>query len=416
MVTQDQKIGTLTIARRRFIDDHESRLLTVIANIAANAVLRTSLHEAAQRSARQMTAVSEIGRVLSEKLELPVIFKRLDHYLYEVLPDVTSVFISFYSDQHRQFTCQYASLERVPVEIAAFPPAPLEPQGVGTQSEVVYTRQPLVINNLEARLAQLNGNVTLVGSSGQTPQSGLYAPMLVYDQVIGVIQVQSMTANRFSAEDAEALSLVANTAAVAIENARLLNDLQRSNQELIQAYDTTLAGWSRALDLRDHETEGHTQRVAEQVVKLASALGITGDELANIRRGALLHDIGKMGIPDNILLKPGPLTPEEMEIMRRHPQYAFDLVQPIEYLRGALDIPYCHHEKWDGSGYPLGLKGEQIPLGARIFAVIDVWDALCSDRPYRPSWVEKDAVNYICAESGRHFDPQVVEAFTKMFA
>jgi len=168
--------------------------------------------------------------------------------------------------------------------------------------------------------------------------------------------------------------------------------------------------------LRDHETEGHTQRVAEQVVKLASILGITGDELANIRRGALLHDIGKMGIPDNILLKPGPLTPEEMEIMRRHPQYAFDLVQPIEYLRGALDIPYCHHEKWDGSGYPLGLKGEQIPLGARIFAVIDVWDALCSDRPYRPSWVEKDAVDYICAESGRHFDPQVVEAFTRMLA
>lgn len=191
-------------------------------------------------------------------------------------------------------------------------------------------------------------------------------------------------------------------------------NLQRANKELAQAYDETLKGWSLALELRDNETLGHSERVTEMTLRLARAMGIDNDELTHIRRGALLHDIGKMGIPDSILNKPGPLNDEEWEIMRQHPVYAYDLLCPIAYLRPALDIPYSHHEKWDGTGYPCGLKGEQIPLAARIFTVADVWDALCSSRSYRDAWPEEKVRTYICEQASIYFDPQVVNIFLKL--
>jgi putative nucleotidyltransferase with HDIG domain len=197
---------------------------------------------------------------------------------------------------------------------------------------------------------------------------------------------------------------------------QMAETLQERDAELTLAYDTTLEGWARALELRDLETEGHTQRVTELAIRLARAMGVPEAELVHVRRGALLHDIGKMGIPDSILLKPGKLTDEEWQIMRRHPVYAFEMLLPICYLRPALDIPYCHHEKWDGSGYPRGLKGEEIPLAARIFAVADVWDALRSHRPYRKAWSDEKALKYICEQAGKHFDPRVMEAFLQMLA
>ncbi|MCG8349338.1 MAG: response regulator [Chloroflexales bacterium] len=183
------------------------------------------------------------------------------------------------------------------------------------------------------------------------------------------------------------------------------------NTELLQAYDATLEGWSKALELRDEETEGHTQRVTEVAVRLARAMGVDEEALVHIRRGALLHDIGKLGIPDNILLKPGPLTDEEWVTMRLHPVYAYEWLKPIDFLHAALDIPYYHHEKWDGSGYPCGLRGEDIPLAARIFAVIDVWDALSNDRPYRKAWPLERVHEHIRSGTGSHFDPQVVTSF-----
>lgn len=195
---------------------------------------------------------------------------------------------------------------------------------------------------------------------------------------------------------------------------RELGRLSNSAKELRAAYDSTIEGWSRALDLRDKETEGHSIRVTEHIVRLAAELGMSEEELSHVRRGALLHDIGKMGIPDQILFKPGPLTDGEWAIMRRHPTFAYELLAPIAYLHPSIDIPHCHHEKWDGSGYPQGLKGEEIPLSARIFAVIDVWDALTSDRPYRPAWPREMARNLIRDEAGRHFDPRVVEKFLEM--
>lgn len=187
--------------------------------------------------------------------------------------------------------------------------------------------------------------------------------------------------------------------------------LQIAHADLQEAYDRTIEGWVKALDLRDRETEGHTQRVTEITVKLARKLNCTEEELIHIRRGALLHDMGKMGIPDEILQKPGPLTDDEWVVMRRHPQYAYQMLSPIKYLSQALIIPYYHHERWDGSGYPHKLKGKDIPLHARLFSVVDVWDALQSDRPYRKGLPSKEIVEYLQKEAGRLFDPEIVEIF-----
>lgn len=192
------------------------------------------------------------------------------------------------------------------------------------------------------------------------------------------------------------------------------SNLERAHTELKAAYDATIEGWSRAMDLRDRETEGHTQRVTQLTLKLAEAAGMDQTELVQVRRGALLHDIGKLGVPDAVLHKPDKLNDEEWELMRQHPQLAHDMLYPIEYLRPALDIPYCHHEKWDGTGYPRGLKGAEIPLSARIFAVVDVWDALTNDRPYRKAWQREVALTYLQEQSGKHFDPQIVGLFFKV--
>ncbi len=190
--------------------------------------------------------------------------------------------------------------------------------------------------------------------------------------------------------------------------------LESAYLDLREAYDHTIEGWVRALDLRDRETETHTLRVTDMTVRLARAMGISKSKIVHIRRGALLHDIGKMGVPDSILNKLDELTPQDWDIMKKHPMYAYEMLSPIAYLLPALDIPYCHHEKWDGTGYPRGLKGEEIPLPARIFAVVDVWDALRSNRPYRGGWPEKEVLDHIRSLSGVHFDPQVVDVFFKL--
>jgi HD-GYP domain-containing protein (c-di-GMP phosphodiesterase class II) len=212
------------------------------------------------------------------------------------------------------------------------------------------------------------------------------------------------------------LETLAGQAAIAIDNAQLFEGLQQSNTELSLAYDATIAGWSRAMDMRDRETEGHTQRVTDLTLKLGRAMNIRESELRHIRHGALLHDIGKMGIPDSILLKEDTLTDEEWERMSQHPGFAYEMLSSIRYLQPALDIPYCHHEKWDGTGYPRGLRGSEIPIAARIFAVADVWDAITSDRPYRKAWSKEEALEHIREQSGKYFDPQVVEEFFRLIS
>ncbi|OGL45040.1 MAG: hypothetical protein A2W05_08525 [Candidatus Schekmanbacteria bacterium RBG_16_38_10] len=239
-------------------------------------------------------------------------------------------------------------------------------------------------------------------------------PLIAKGQIKGVLELFHRALLDSGPEWLEFLETIADQAAIAIDNATLFDDLQRSNIELTMAHDTAIEGWSRAMDLRDKETEGHTQRVTQMTLRIAREMGIKEEELVHIKRGALLHDIGKMGVPDNILLKPAPLTDEEWVMMKRHPKDAYDMLYPIEYLRPALDIPYCHHEKWDGTGYPRGLKGEEIPLTARIFAVVDVMDALHSDRPYRPAWSKETIFEHIRSLAGTHFDPKVVEVFLKI--
>jgi PAS domain S-box-containing protein/putative nucleotidyltransferase with HDIG domain len=198
------------------------------------------------------------------------------------------------------------------------------------------------------------------------------------------------------------------------ERKKAEKELQDAHNNLQEAYERTIEGWVRALDLRDRETEGHTQRVTELTLKVARSLGFNAEELSHIRRGALLHDMGKMAIPDEILQKPGPLNETEWEKMRQHPIHAYNMLSPISYLHPALEIPFCHHERWDGSGYPRGLKGEEIPKVARLFAIVDVWDALCSDRPYRKKMPREEVITYLREKAGQLFDPKLVEIFLKV--
>lgn len=240
-------------------------------------------------------------------------------------------------------------------------------------------------------------------------------PLISKGIVKGVLELMHRSPLALDRERQDFLEAMASQAAIAIDNAVLFDDLQRSNTELVLAYDATLEGWARALDLRDRVTERHTERVTELTVNLARAMGVREEDIVHIRRGALLHDIGKIGVSDSILRKEGPLTPEERELMRRHPAYAFTMLKPIAYLRPALDIPYCHHEWWDGNGYPRGLKGEQIPLAARIFALADVWDAILSaDRTYRQPLTRGEACEHIRTLRGNHLDPKVVDMFLGM--
>jgi PAS domain S-box-containing protein/putative nucleotidyltransferase with HDIG domain len=209
-------------------------------------------------------------------------------------------------------------------------------------------------------------------------------PMLTKGHLQGVIELYAKRAFVPDAEWFEFLETFADQGAIAVESVLLFRSLERSNVELQLAYDKTIEGWAYALDLKDEETAGHSQRVTQMTVRLAQRIGVDQRELIHIQRGALLHDIGKMGVPDSVLLKRGPLSDEERKLIEQHTVYAYELLSPIDFLRPAIDIPYCHHERWDGTGYPRGLAGEEIPLAARIFAIVDVYDALTSERPYRP--------------------------------
>jgi PAS domain S-box-containing protein len=280
--------------------------------------------------------------------------------------------------------------------------------GEGFAGKAVINRQIVHIPDLNESPGKLYKSKH-IGAEAFVTYFGI--PLIAKGQVKGVLEVFHRTRKEVDSDWLSFLETLAGQAAIAIENATLLEDLQKSNTELMLAYDATLEGWVKILELRDHQTEGHTHRVIDMTLRLSKMIGMEDDQLQHIRRGALLHDIGKMGIPDSILLKPEPLTLDEWEIMRQHPVYAYELLAPIDYLQPALMIPYCHHEKWDGTGYPRGLKAEEIPLPARIFAVTDVWDALTSDRPYRPAWTSEATYSYIAEQAGKFFDPGITEAF-----
>lgn len=279
--------------------------------------------------------------------------------------------------------------------------------GEGYAGKVALERSMIIIPDLaKAESSSLN----LAIDENFVAYYGL--PLIAKGQLKGVLEVfQHKPYNLLDEEWLAFLETLAEQAAIAIDNTQMFNNLQQINFELVMAYDATIEGWSYALDLRDKETEGHTQRVANLTTELCKKFGLSDKEIMNARWGALLHDIGKMGIPDAILQKPEKLTESEWEIMKMHPVFARNMLDRVNYLKSAIDIPYCHHEHWDGSGYPHGLKNEQIPIAARIFAVVDAWDALTSDRPYRPAWPKNEALDYIKSAAGTQFDPQVVKVF-----
>jgi putative nucleotidyltransferase with HDIG domain len=279
-------------------------------------------------------------------------------------------------------------------------------------NNVVSTKAPVYIE--DARHAPLSPAEKVVVDSRHLV-SILYFPLLLKEEVIGVFIVGTTDETRlFTSNEIDLCYILSFQVSLAIANALLYKKAQQSIADLSRAYDTTLEGWSRLLDMRDHITEEHTLRVVDLTVALASRMGIPDSDLGHIRRGALIHDIGKMGIPDAILQKPGVLSDAEQKIMQTHPEKAHQILSQIDYLIPAMDIPYCHHEKWDGTGYPRKLKGEEIPLAARIFAVIDVFDAVTSDRPYRKAWKKEEALSYIKDQSGKHFCPEAVTAFLEM--
>lgn len=405
LVAQGQTIGLLWIGRARPLTDHDLRLLSAIADIAANALLRAAQHEETARRVEQLQALQSIDRAINASLDLRMILHILLEYVATQLHvDAAAVLLL---DPHLKILNYVAgrgfrtpAIQDVHIRL-----------GEGFAGRAALERHMVQVEH-SMQIQESPQFAALWAGEGFAGYYGV--PLIVKGQVKGVLEVFQRAPLAAEPEWINFLKTLAGQAAIAIDSAQLFADLQRSNTDLLLAYEATIEGWSHALDLRADEIDGHTLRVADMTLRLARAAGMTEDELTHIRHGALLHDIGKMGVPDEILLKSGKLTDAEWRIMHKHPTYAYELLAPIAYLRSALDIPYCHHEKWDGSGYPRGLKGEQIPRPARLFAVVDVWDALTSDRPYRQAWSNQKTQAYLREQAGRHFDPHVVELFLQL--
>ncbi len=287
---------------------------------------------------------------------------------------------------------------------------------------IVKTLKELQISVLEkfgkkkfdlTTIQQING-LELTGTGKDTIRYRSILPLYVNKKPNGFIQLLSTNPHPDDQEWRDYFVTLAGQTSLAIENVTLISNEEKAYNELLRAHEATIAGWSKALELRDEETKGHSDRVMYLACHLAKRAGLPPEKMTSFRRGVLLHDIGKMGIPDRILLKPGPLTEEEWVIMKTHPVLAYELLSTIPYLHDSLEVPYCHHERWDGSGYPRGLSGEEIPLSARIFAIVDVWDALISDRPYRKGWEPDRIRQYLIDNKAKLFDPILVDIFIEL--
>jgi PAS domain S-box-containing protein/putative nucleotidyltransferase with HDIG domain len=366
---------------------------------------RKQAEEQIRRQLDQMAALRRIDAAIGGTFDLKVMLSIVLENISQVLDaDATSISLLAPESMLMEVVAargfRTAQIHSAPLALSA---------GVGMK--VMLERRSIHTGDL-SMAAEAGRRRDLMQAEGFVSYFGI--PLVAKGRVTGLLEIFQRSSRERTDDWLRLADALAAQAAIAIDSASMFQDLQRSNVDLAIAYEATIEGWSRALDLRDKETEGHTLRVTELTLKLARSLGVQAEDLMHMRRGALLHDIGKIGVPDSILLKPGPLTDAEWVVMRRHPTVAHEMLSPISHLRQSLDIPYCHHEKWDGSGYPRGLNREEIPLPARIFAVVDVWDALCSERPYRPAWPVEKVLDHIRAGSGTHFDPVIADAFLRM--
>ena len=398
-------LGAITIQTESIHQANEQlNLLSTLAEIAGNAIHRADLYDQGQDQIQKLTTLRDIDAAIASSTDLRVTLNILmDHTLRHLKVDAVDIML--YHPELQSLTYLTSAGFR-----SSSSTRPIMRIGEGLAGQVVMKGRIEEIPDL--RSLKVIGRDPLLQREGFVSYIGV--PLIVKGQVKGVFEIFHRSPLSTNDEWMQFMHTLVGQAAIAIDNSQLFENIQRSNQEIRQAYDTTLEGWARALELRDRETEGHTRRVTELTMRLARHMNLGEDELVNIYRGVLLHDIGKMGVSDQILKKTGPLNDNEWVEMRKHPQYAFDLLSPIPYLRPALDIPYCHHEHWDGSGYPRGLKGDQIPLPARIFSIVDIWDALLSDRPYRNAWPREKVKDYLKDVSGTLLDPAIVKIFLNM--
>ncbi len=403
LISRGRPFGALTLYSRdpRYGSAERLEILQTYAHEVAAAMTNARLYDETERNLRHVKALRKIDRAISGSLDLRVSLDTLlDQVRTELRVDAADILLL----DRRTLLLEYAAGDGFVSSAAARTALRLGEDCAGRAALEQRTLTALDVGE------EAHARWTALAAAEQFAWRAA-APLLTKGEVRGVLEV--FQRNWFQPDETWSgfLEAVAGQAALAVESATLFGDLQRSNLELRLAYDATIEGWSRALELRDLETEGHSLRVSALSERLARALGMPEDDIVHLRRGALLHDIGKVAVPDSVLFKEGPLTEEEWEAMRKHTTHALALLSPIRYLRPALDVPFAHHERWDGSGYPRGRKGEQIPLAARIFAVVDVWDALRSDRPYRPAWPADKVREYISVRAGTHFDPAIVKAF-----
>jgi PAS domain S-box-containing protein len=406
--TAAETIGVffMAVPLPRVFKPEEVRLLTTLVEIAGNAIHRMRLHAETELHVQRLSALRTVDMTITASLDLRVTLDvLLEQVISQLNADAADVLLLNEYTQTLEYVVGRGFRSLSPVRSR-------QRLGESYAGRVALERRTITISYTDLLENESSQALLLSGEEFKTYYG---VPLIAKGKVKGVLELFYRTHFKPDPEWLDFLETLAGQAAIATDDAQLFDYLQRMNTELMVAYDSTIEGWSRALELRDQETEGHTRRVAEMTLELARTMQVFSEEkLVHVRRGALLHDIGKMGVPDQILLKPGPLTDKEWVVMRKHPEYAYDLLAPVAYLRPALDIPSCHHEWWDGSGYPHGLAGEQIPLEARIFTVVDVWDAITSDRPYSRAWKPEVARNYILSHSGTQFDPQVVTAFFKL--
>jgi PAS domain S-box-containing protein len=379
-------------------------LMTIFAERAALALEHSRLYEQTEGRVQQLAALRTVDMAISSSFDIHLtldilldqVRAQLGVHAADILGynQVTQTFWFSCGQGFRTHALQHTHLRL----------------GEGYAGKAAMERRLLKVPDLHAEPSGFGKSPLLVGENFIS-YAGI--PLVAKGQIKGVLEVFHREPLDLTADQQSFLEILAGQAGIAMDNAELYEHQQRSIADLTIAYNDTLEGWASALELRDKETEGHTRRVTDLTIRLARALGVSEADQVQIYRGALLHDIGKIGVPDAVVLKPGPLTEAEWELMRRHPQYAYNMLSPIGYLSEALNIPYCHHEKWDGTGYPRGLKGEEIPLAARLFSVVDVWDALTSDRPYRQAWTHEKAKLYIQEQAGTQFEPKIVEAFLR---